>query len=68
MKLADKKAVVMHPGPVIRELDVHTNILETNVSLIPEQVFSAYCIRFVLLWLFGNKRKHKQIAKRLFKA
>ncbi len=68
MKLADKNAVVMHPGPVIRELDVHTNILETDISLIPEQVFSAYCIRFVLLWLFGNKRKDKQIAKRLFKA
>lgn len=67
MKLAKEGAVVMHPGPVIRETDVHTNILETDASLVPDQVFSGYCIRFVLLWLLGNKRKEKQVKKRLFK-
>lgn len=67
MKLANKNAVVMHPGPVIRELDVHTNILETDISLIPKQVFSGYCIRFVLLWLLGEKRQNKTVAKKLFK-
>lgn len=67
MKLANKNAVVMHPGPVIRETDVHTNILESDISLIPEQVFSGYCIRFVLLWLLSEKRKEKKVEKRLFK-
>ncbi|OGJ48169.1 aspartate carbamoyltransferase [Candidatus Peregrinibacteria bacterium RIFOXYA2_FULL_33_7] len=67
MALANKNAVVMHPGPVIRELDVHTNILETDVSLIPEQVFSGYCVRFVLLWLLGEKRKVKKVEERQIK-
>jgi aspartate carbamoyltransferase catalytic subunit len=68
MKLAKPGAVVMHAGPVIRELDVHTNILETDVSLVPEQVFSGYCVRAALLWLMSDKRKNKTVKPRLFKA
>jgi aspartate carbamoyltransferase catalytic subunit len=68
MKFAKPNAVVMHAGPVIRELDVHTNILETEKSMVPHQVFSGYCIRFILLWLLGEKRKEKTVKSRLFKA
>ncbi|MCK9186204.1 aspartate carbamoyltransferase catalytic subunit [Candidatus Gracilibacteria bacterium] len=67
MLLAKKDAIVMHPGPVIRELDVHTNILESEKSVIPYQVFSGYCVRFVLLWLLGENRKNKTVEKRLYK-
>ena len=67
MQLAKKDAIVMHPGPVIRELDVHTNILETDLSVIPEQVFSGYCVRFALLLLLGEKRKEKNPEPRLYK-
>ncbi|MFC1616041.1 aspartate carbamoyltransferase catalytic subunit [Patescibacteria group bacterium] len=66
MELAKENAIVMHAGPVIRELDVHTNILETEVSVIPEQVFSGYCIRFVLLWLLSENREKKTKPERLF--
>ncbi len=68
MKLARPDAIVMHAGPVIRELDVHTNILETDVSVIPEQVFSGYCVRAILLWLFSEKRAEKEVSERLFKS
>ncbi len=68
MKIANPNAILMHPGPVIRELDVHTNILETSQSVVKDQVFSGYCIRFILLWFLANKRKHKQIQKKLFKS
>ena len=68
MQLAKPNAVVMHAGPVIRELDIHTNILETEKSMLPHQVFSGYCIRFILLWLLGEKRKEKTVKPRLFKA
>jgi len=68
MKLAKPDAIVMHAGPVIRELDVHTNILETETSAIAHQVFSGYCIRFVLLWLLSENRGTKTLEKRLFKA
>lgn len=67
MQLANKNAVIMHPWPVIRETDVHTNILETDACLVPEQVFSWYCVRFILLWLFSENRPKKNIEKRLFK-
>lgn len=68
MKLANKGAIVMHAGPVIRELDVHTNVLESETSVIPYQVFSGYCIRFTLLWLLSEKSQEKTIAKRLYKS
>jgi len=67
IKLAKKDVIVMHPGPVIRELDVHTNILESDLSVIPDQVFSGYCVRFALLWLLGQKRKEKNVESRLYK-
>lgn len=67
MKIAEKNAIVMHAGPVIRETDVHTNILESEVSVVPRQVFSGYCVRFILIWLLGEKRKLKEIAPRPFK-
>ncbi len=67
MKLAHPKAIVMHAGPVIRELDIHTNVLETDVSVVSDQVFSGYCVRAVLLWLFSEKRSKKTVEKRLFK-
>lgn len=67
LKLAKPDAFVMHAGPVIREMDVHTNILETDRSVISEQVFAGYCLRFVLLWLLADKREQKQVEPRLFK-
>ncbi len=63
---AKKDAIVMHPGPVIRETDIHTNVLETNRSVVAQQVFSGYCIRFVLLWLLSEKRQLKTISPRPF--
>jgi aspartate carbamoyltransferase catalytic subunit len=68
MKLAKPNAIVMHAGPVIRELDIHTNVLETNTAVIKNQVFSGYCVRFILLWLLANKRKEKTVKERLYKA
>ncbi|MBD3331185.1 aspartate carbamoyltransferase catalytic subunit [Candidatus Peregrinibacteria bacterium] len=66
LKFANPNAIVMHAGPVIREVDIHTNVLETEHSLVPHQVFSGYCIRFVLLNLFANKRKLKKVDSRPF--
>lgn len=66
LKVAHPKAIVMHAGPVIREVDVHTDILETDRSVIPDQVFAGYCLRLVLLWLMGQKRKEKKVLPRLF--
>ena len=67
MELANKDAIVMHAGPVIRELDVHTNILESDISVVPYQVFSGYCIRFVLLWLLSEKSREKTVEPRPYK-
>ncbi len=66
LKLAKEDAIVMHAGPVVRELDIHTNVLETKASMVTRQVFSGYCIRFILLWLFSEKRDIKTVKERLF--
>ena len=68
LAIANKNAVVLHPWPVIREFDLHTNVLERDICLVPEQVFSWYVVRFVLLWLLSNNRKDKEINKRIFKS
>ena len=66
LALANKDAVVMHPWPVIREMDLHTNVLETDRCLVEDQVFSWYCVRFVLLWLYSNNRHLKTVKARPF--
>lgn len=66
LKLANKNAIVMHPWPVIREFDIHTNILEHTASLVPQQVFNGYCMRFVLLSILWNNNRNKKIEKRLY--
>jgi aspartate carbamoyltransferase catalytic subunit len=65
MKLAPN-AIVMHAGPVIREFDVHTNVLEDDISVLPEQVFAGYCVRSMVIWLMSDKRKLKTVDKRLY--
>lgn len=66
LSLTWKNTVVMHPGPVIREFDVHTNILEKENCLVAEEVFSGYCVRFALLLLMSRNRKNKKIEKRIY--
>ncbi len=49
-------AIVMHPGPVMREVDVMTPVLESERSKIDDQVTNGFAMRMALMWLMiGNK-------------
>lgn len=60
-KLAKKNAILMHPGPVIRDIDVHSALVAHPQSRILQQVENGLAIRKALLWLtsvrYDGKRK-----------
>lgn len=57
--LAKPDAIIMHPGPVIRDIDVHSNLVTHERSKILEQVENGLAVRKALIWLFGDRRDNK---------
>ena len=62
LNLAKPDAILMHPGPVIRDIDVHSALVSRHPrSRILEQVENGMAVRKALLWLlaerFDGKRK-----------
>lgn len=58
LKLAKKEAIVMHPGPINREVDLRSEVMDGPQSVVEEQVTNGFCIRLALLYLLikGNPR------------
>jgi aspartate carbamoyltransferase catalytic subunit len=54
LKLAKPDAIVMHPGPINREIDLRTEVMEGSQSKVEEQVTNGFCIRLALLYLLGK--------------
>lgn len=60
LDLADKDAILMHPGPVRRDVDVHSALVALdNQSRILQQVENGMCIRKALLWLLASRLDDK---------
>ncbi len=58
LKLAKPDAIVMHPGPVNRELDIRTEVLEGEQCVVEEQVENGFALRLALLYLLlGEARR-----------
>ncbi|PCI29457.1 aspartate carbamoyltransferase [Candidatus Kaiserbacteria bacterium] len=56
LNLAKKDAILMHPGPVIRDIDVHSVLSAVDPqSHILRQVENGLAIRKSLLWLLANR-------------
>ena len=56
LDLAKKNAILMHPGPVIRDIDVHSALAAVDAqSHILQQVENGAAVRKSLLWLLGNR-------------
>lgn len=56
LDLAKKDAILMHPGPVIRDIDVHSALSAVDPqSHILQQVENGLAIRKALLWLLGTR-------------
>src|SRR3989338_2594305 len=56
LDLAKKNAILMHPGPVIRDIDVHSALAAVDPqSQILQQVENGMAVRKALLWLMCDR-------------
>jgi len=56
LDLANKDAILMHPGPVIRDIDVHSALAAVDgQSHILRQVENGMAVRKALLWLLADR-------------
>ena len=56
MDLANDNAILMHPGPVKRDIDVHSALVSVDdQSHILKQVENGMAVRKAVLWLLANR-------------
>lgn len=56
LEMASKDAILMHPGPVIRDIDIHSALSAVDEqSHILRQVENGLAIRKSLIWLFTQR-------------
>lgn len=61
MNLANKTAILMHPGPVRRDVDVHSALVTVDEqSHITKQVENGMAVRKALIWLLANRMDGKR--------
>lgn len=61
LALAHGNAILMHPGPVIRDIDVHSALVSRHPqSRILEQVENGMAVRKALLWLLADRMDGKE--------
>ena len=56
LKLAAERAVVMHPGPMNRGVEIDSLVADGTQSLILEQVTNGVAIRMAILYLLAGGR------------
>ena len=56
MTLAAPDAIVMHPGPVNRGVELAANMADGPQSVITEQVTNGVCVRMAVLDILSNER------------
>ena len=55
IRLAKKDALVMHPGPVNRGVELTSSVRDGRQSVIDEQVQSGVAVRMALLYLITRR-------------
>lgn len=61
LKLAKENALVMHPGPVNRGLELSTMVMDGDQSVINEQVMNGVAVRMALLYLLTRRNSGENI-------
>ncbi len=57
LRLAKKDAIVMHPGPMNRGVEIETEVADGPQSVILEQVTNGLAIRMAVLYLLSRRRR-----------
>ncbi|MCX8026381.1 MAG: aspartate carbamoyltransferase catalytic subunit [Thermodesulfovibrionales bacterium] len=54
LQKADSQAIVMHPGPMNRGIEISSDVADSNQSVILDQVTNGIAVRMAVLYLFGG--------------
>ncbi|MDX9714546.1 MAG: aspartate carbamoyltransferase catalytic subunit [Dissulfurispiraceae bacterium] len=54
LKLADRNAIVMHPGPMNRGIEISSDVADSDQSIILEQVTNGLAVRMAIIYLLGR--------------
>ena len=57
LKLAKNDAIVMHPGPMNRGVEIASEVADGPQSVIPEQVTNGIAVRMAVLYLLSGARQ-----------
>ena len=57
LKLAKEDAIIMHPGPVNRGVEISSSLYDHERSFIDEQVQNGVAVRMAVLYLLTRKEK-----------
>lgn len=58
--MAKKGAILMHPGPVMRDIEVHNALMTRDSTRILNQVENGMAIRMALQWMLGMREDGKK--------
>jgi len=61
LKLAKKDALVMHPGPINRGLELTSSVADSELSVINEQVTNGVAVRMALLYLLTRRTSDEAV-------
>lgn len=61
MELAKEDALIMHPGPVNRGVEMSTSVVDNEQSLINEQVTNGVAVRMALLYLLTRRSSGENV-------
>jgi len=53
--VTNKNSILMHPGPIMRDIEVHNALIPQKNTLYFKQVENGLAIRSALLWLLGKR-------------
>jgi aspartate carbamoyltransferase catalytic subunit len=62
LRYAKDDAIVMHPGPVNRGVELSTDLADHRPSVILDQVRNGVAIRMAVLYLFSGRRRRPGLA------
>lgn len=55
LKLAKKDAIVMHPGPMNRGVEISSDVADSSQSIILEQVTNGLAVRMAVMYLLSGR-------------
>jgi len=53
---AKKSAILMHPGPINRDVEIETSMADSEKSVILQQVTNGIAVRMAVLYLIKGER------------